>query len=449
MDDPDKAIPVDIRLKVALESGTLPKQLLVDSAAGTGKTYGILRVLHCLAADYDNLRILICRATRASLTESVMVTLEQEVLPGDGMEAIAYGAGRRTRQAYDYPDSGSTIVLGGLDRPDKILSTAWDLVYVNECVEVAEEAWDALWGRLNRPGRPTWLGYLVGDTNPGDPSHYLKKRADAGDLGRWQVSHKANPAMWDGLDWTDAGRQYLAGLGKLKGTRRKRFLDGVWAAGEGQWFECFGDGHVSEAAERDPALPVHLAIDSGVHTGAVWFQVRGGHDDARLNVFGEYYAFGLPAHEAALAIVAECDRLGLGRDARGRPRVDRLTTDPAGKASTAVGPTVLGEYARAGLHPDPWPSFPGSVADGLGLVDSFVAVDPPALLVHPRCTRLVEAFANYRRAKRAGQFIDRPEDPQHPHEDMLDALRGGLMDRFPEGRKPAPKLRRHPARRIF
>jgi hypothetical protein len=407
----------------------------------TGKTYGILRALHCIAADYPNLRILICRQTRASLTESVMVTYEAETLVEDAAQSIAYGASRRTRQSYNYPN-GSTIVLGGLDKPDRILSTAWDIVYVNECVEVQEEAWDALWGRLNRPGRPSWLGYLIGDTNPGDPGHYLKKRADAGEIGRWQVDHKANPALWDGRDWTPAGKQYLDSLGRLRGTRRKRFLEGIWAAGEGQWFECFGDGNVTTEAEFHPNYHVHLAVDSGVHTGAVWFQVRGEGDATRITVFGDYYSYGVPAYDAARAIVSRSHELCRGR-------VDRSTTDPAGKAANAVGPTVLGEYARAGFKPESWPSFPGSVADGLGLINSFVAIDPPALTVHPRCTKLIEAFANYKRAKRAGQFIDRPEDPCHPHEDLLDALRGGLQDKFPEGRRPALNIQRVPRRSVI
>ena len=34
-----------------------------------------------------------------------------------------------------------------------------------------------------------------------------------------------------------------------------------------------GETHVSEEAEYDPGLPVHLAVDTGVFTGAVFFQI--------------------------------------------------------------------------------------------------------------------------------------------------------------------------------
>ena len=62
-------------------------------------------------------------------------------------------------------------------------------------------------------------------------------------------------------------------------------------------------------------------------------------------------------------------------------------------------------------------------------------LDKGLLLIHPRCTKLKAAFQNYRRKRTGrGDWLDEPEDPQHPHEDLIDALRGGVRDRFPDGR---------------
>ena len=36
--------------------------------------------------------------------------------------------------------------------------------------------------------------------------------------------------------------------------------------------------------------------------------------------------------------------------------------------------------------------------------------------------------------------MDYAEDPQHPHEDLIDPLAGGLKLEFPEGRLPPPQL---------
>ena len=66
----------------------------------------------------------------------------------------------------------------------------------------------------------------------------------------------------------------------------------------------------------------------------------------------------------------------------------------------------------------------------------------PRLVIHPRCKHLIAAFQNYRREEQDGEFLDTPVDPQHPHEDLMDAIRGGIRDAMPEGRTPPPALRR-------
>ena len=434
-------VSIGCRLAAAAEAGRLPKELLIVGPAGTGKTFPVLCMLHVLATGYAGLRILICRQTRASLTNSVLVTFEQEVLAADGMGWLAGSVSRSTRMSYRYPN-GSEVALGGLDKPDRILSTGWDLIFVNEAIETREDAWDALGSRLDRPGRPRRFGYLLADTNPGAPNHWLKTRCDEGRTSLWETSHKANPAMFDGVAWTPAGLAYLDRLDRLRGTRRKRLKEGLWASGEGTWFDTFDTStHVSETAAYDPRWPVHFAVDSGVETGAVWFQVREGVDGPRVTVFADYYKYNLPAYDVGLELLA------LTRALCGR--IDRGTQDPSGSSKSPTGPTVTGEYRRAGLDLNGWPSYSGSVSDGLNLLESFVAVDPPALLIHPRCSHLIDAFANYKRKRYRDQWADVPEDPQHPYEELMDALRGGLQDKFPEGRRPEPKLLRVPARRVF
>ena len=54
--------------------------------------------------------------------------------------------------------------------------------------------------------------------------------------------------------------------------------------------------------------------------------------------------------------------------------------------------------------------------------------------------QLGKALGNYRRKKLRGQWMDYPEDPQHPWEDLVDSLRGGLVQAFPEGRRATPIL---------
>jgi hypothetical protein len=211
---------------------------------------------------------------------------------------------------------------------------------------------------------------------------------------------------------------------KVRATSLRVFEADYLCAGpkaDGLWFPRFELArHVSVAAEYDEKLPVHLAVDSGVFTGAAWFQVRTGNDGCKnVTVFADYLASDMSAEHQARAVLAVGAQRCEGRFNRG-------WTDPAGGARNPVGPTVLACYALVGLHLSPWPV--GSVSDGLERIEGLLtpADGVARLTIHPRCEHLIKAFRAYRRAKRQGQWMDYPEDPQHPFEDVMDALRGGL-----------------------
>jgi phage terminase large subunit len=301
-------IQVDLRgaigkLAQCIAKETIPPEVLIVGAAGTGKTWGVLLLLHLMCLERPNLRVLIARKTREAISESVLVTYEKEILPLTGHERMAYGIQRRVRQTYVYPN-GTEWIVGGLDNPRKILSTSYDLVFVNEAIECDPEDWETLQSRIGRPGRSHGLNCLLGDTNPGDASHWLKMRCDKEKLlPIWNHTHKDNPSLWDNKKhkWTHAGELFLARLSRLTGARRKRLLEGLWVAGEGAWFDSFGDDHIHPAAEYNHVHPTYLAVDSGVHTGAVWFNVFDRQkNEPIIHVFGDYYSVNKTAFDSNL-----------------------------------------------------------------------------------------------------------------------------------------------------
>jgi hypothetical protein len=218
----------------------------------------------------------------------------------------------------------------------------------------------------------------------------------------------------------------------------------------GVWFTMFDEQvHVTPSAEFHPHFPVHLSVDSGVYTGAVWFQLRPRNDGrgVRVTVFADYLSEGLSAESSATQIHRRSEVLcGIGW------KRARVSTDPSGKDRTAIGPTVRGEYLRAGLTGrnglESWPD--GKKADGLQLVEALLksADDTVSLTIHPRCRELIQALQCYTRAKRGTQWLDYAKDPQHPYEDLIDPLCGGLKLEFPESRMPAPNLHHVSAGRV-
>jgi phage terminase large subunit-like protein len=235
---------------------------------------------------------------------------------------------------------------------------------------------------------------------------------------------------------------------RYEGTRlgQQELLAEVLEVSDGVWFHRFDPAkHVSEEAEYHHGWPVHLAIDCGLsrHVGAVWLQVRG-HDPERrrVMVFGEFHAEGMYSEAAAKAILSHAWNLPSGS------RLDTVRLDPASSARSGVGPAAYNEFervfgSRVLAH---WRQH--RVADGLDQLE--VLLDKGLLLIHPRCVKLKAAFQNYVRNRNGrGDWLDEPKDPQHPHEDLMDALRGGVRDRFPEGRIEQSNLRTVHAARVW
>ena len=238
---------------------------------------------------------------------------------------------------------------------------------------------------------------------------------------------------------------------KVRATSMRTFESDYLCKGpraDGLWFAGFNlDKHVAERAEYDPSLPVRLSIDSGVFTGAVFFQIARRFEAQgvveEIRIFADYLAEGLTAEQNGYELLELSRKVCRGR-------LDHTSTDPAGGSRNPVGPTVIAEFERAGLRPlHRWPI--GSIADGMALLESFVqpADGGARLLIHPRCQAIARGLENYRRAKRGGQWQDYPEDPQHPHEDLVNALRGGLRSAYPEGRVPQSPLRLVNGRKVF
>jgi phage terminase large subunit-like protein len=207
---------------------------------------------------------------------------------------------------------------------------------------------------------------------------------------------------------------------------------------EGVWFTSFDPArHVSIAAEYHPGYPVRLAIDAGTsrHTAAVFFQVRANPDSdrPRVTVFADYHAVDVVSLKNAHAIKALADQLPC------YGRLDLVRLDPAATARSSLGPAAYSEYERVfgSRILSRWPQH--LVLDGLDTLE--LLMETGNLTIHPRCTRLKDAFRNYCRQRRGGQWIDYPADG-HPEEDMIDALRGGIRDALPGGVAAALNLQR-------
>ena len=206
------------------------QEVLLSGPAGTGKSRACLEKLHLAAEKYPGMRGLILRKTRESLSQSALVTFERNVVP-EG-HPILKGPQRNMRQSYRYPN-GSEIVVGGLDKSEKVMSTEYDMAYIQEAIEVGVKDWENVSTRL-RNGRMPYQ-QIMADTNPDAPTHWLYRRCLEGKTTFFESRHEDNPVLFDQNQgtWTPAGVTYISRLDNLSGTRLQRLRYGKWVAAEG------------------------------------------------------------------------------------------------------------------------------------------------------------------------------------------------------------------------
>ncbi len=283
-------------------------QVLLAGPAGTGKSLAWLSKVFYNAQRYPGSRQLICRKTRSSLTETALVSFERDII-GPGSELALPANLRRVRQAYHHPN-GSEVIIAGLDKPEKVLSSEYDFIYVQEATELELEEWETLISRLRSNVMP--YQQIAADCNPTFPHHWLYKRYQSGNLRLIPTTHKDNPRYYakdaaGKWDWTPEGQAYLDKLRLLTGFRRKRFLEGVWAAAEGLVYEAFGPHNLLPRGWTPPReWTRYHSIDFGFVNPLV-YQFFAEDGDGRLYLYREIYRTGMLVEDLGKLIRQETE----------------------------------------------------------------------------------------------------------------------------------------------
>ena len=271
-------------------------ELLYAGPAGTGKSKCLLEKLHAVALKYPGMRGLIVRKTLASLGSTALVTFEEHVAKehlANG-EVKWFGGSAKEAACYRYKN-GSRIVVGGMDKSMKIMSSEYDIVYVQESTELTEEDWEAITTRL-RNGKVPYQ-QIIADANPDVPTHWLKMRCDTGKTHYIRSRHEDNPILFEqnpdgttgGL--TEVGKNYIAKLDALTGVRYQRLRKGIWCAAEGLVYEEFDPNiHVHKRIAEPPvSWTRYVTVDFG-YTNPMVVQFWAVDEDGRLWLYRELYA---------------------------------------------------------------------------------------------------------------------------------------------------------------
>lgn len=382
------------------------REVMVAGPAETGKTFGALSWLHETLLASPRAQAVMLRVAYAYCLTSCVQTYEFKILrSADGVRRF----GGERPQWYDYPN-GARLWIGGLDKPQRVLSSERDLIYVNQAEELGAAHWEYLLTRAT--GRAGNLPYarVLGDCNPGPPDHWIQRRRAAGRLLQLDSRHEDNPTLYDDEGrLTAQGRVTLAVLDGLTGIQYQRLRQGLWVSAEGTVYELL-PRHRGTDLYR-PGTPTQLAVDpsngSGPYAALVIQQVG-----ARVLIVDEFYRVGGLDEDLHDWLVAT-------------PYYETLTDvicDPAKPDTIARLRRLLGVRVRAKTGRK-------DITAQIAAVKSLLQPDPvsgeAALCVDAgRCPMLLDEFATYawRRPGAANPDRNRSEEPEDAHNHCLDAL---------------------------
>lgn len=257
-------------------------ELLLSGPAGTGKSRALLEKLHTVMMMNPGARGLIVRKTQESMTSSALVTWREHVISEALLsgEVHFYGGSKEQPGQYRYRN-GSRVMLGGMDKPTKVMSTEYDIIYVQEAIELTLTDWESLNARL-RNGAVSFQ-QLMADTNPDVATHWLNQRASSGAVLMLESRHTDNPVLYDLIPddgtaqdgdvgagggqvyrITQRGASYLERLRNLTGVRRQRLYEGLWVSAEGVILDEYDPAvHLVDAFEIPDDWPRYWSIDFG------------------------------------------------------------------------------------------------------------------------------------------------------------------------------------------
>lgn len=265
-------------------------EIVISGPAGTGKTMGVLNKVHAAMMKYPGSKALLVRKTAVSLASTTLETWRKHVIaPWIATKEITYyGGSVEEPPQYRYHRNGSKVVLGGMDKPIKIMSSEYDLIFADEATEFFIQDWEAFSTRLRNGMMP--YSQLLGACNPDAEHHWLKQRANDGLLTLMLSVHEDNPAYFDrnGVI-TPAGAAYIGKLDRLTGVRYKRLRLGQWVAAEGVIYEEWDPRiHLIDPFDIPDDWVRWWVIDFGLRNPFV-LQCWAEDPDGRLYLYREIY----------------------------------------------------------------------------------------------------------------------------------------------------------------
>lgn len=280
------------------------------------------------------------------------------------------------------------------------------LAYCDEVVNMPQNVWNMLIGRLRIPGAK-----LLATCNPEGPSHWFKKeiidQANEKDTKYWTFLMEDNPILTD--EYKNRMKRMYTGMWY------KRYILGEWAVAHGLIYDAFDNENIYIHPQENPNYYI-VGIDYGTSnaTAAVLLGVRPNRWP-QITIEEEYY------YDSVKSGRQKTDD-ELARDIYNFVRYKNVT-------AIYVDPSAASLKLELRKRDLPVLDAKNDVIPGIKVTLKFIA--GKNLIVHKSCKTLIECIQSYSWDPDAA---NRGEDkPLKKFEHIADALRYAVFTAFPDG----------------
>lgn len=250
----------------ALENIFIPNkhiEILFSGSSRAGKSVDIIWAMFMFMRLFPGLRSLVGRTKLIHARSSIWLQTILPMLKNNnwGTEYKVIDSNHEQRIIFA---NGSELWLGGFDnkeRTDKVLGQDYAIIFLNEAVEISQSTRDIIKTRLAQKING-FRNFLIYDCNPRHPLHYL-----------YQEFYVNPTEFHTHLDWSvydnqdNVSKDYIDNvLGTLKGDKRKRFFEGVWASLPGSVYDVKAENIIEVNPKIEYYNDVSIGLDFGLYT---------------------------------------------------------------------------------------------------------------------------------------------------------------------------------------
>ena len=382
----------------------MTRHLMVMGSAGSGKTIFASTKVILYALRYPNARIGVFRQTLPSLRE----TAWREIV--ELLEKYNIEFKENKSNGLVTLSNGSTISFTPTDDEKKLRSLNLDMVYIEQCEELSEEAFIELDLRIRNEVSKKYGGQMLIVVQPSSKSHWLyrlfyQEKANDDDYKHIHFSYLDNPFLpedqkkvYEGLKETNYDRYLTHTLGEWISSSKQIFTNN-WSVGfDRRYFNYYVGG-----------------VDFGWNHPACFLLC--GVYDGEFYILGEVYKTEMTNSEFLEEITSLLNKHDLTFN-----DLDAVYCDSA-------DPEKIEVFCRNGLNA--YPSVKNVKAKIHTTQESKIHIDES-------CVNLIREMPQYEWKKnKDGEILD---EPVKKHDDAVDALcylcygvRGELSDNRPAG----------------